>query len=409
MRSPGYEIVIGKQMTKSKAEIAVVGGGPSGLIAALALGVAGVEAILFAPPMASPDRRTTALLDGSVQALKRLAVWDSLSSHTAPLEKLRLVDGTNRLVRAPEVLFSCGELGLDAFGHNIENESLRSVLRAAVGRMPTISVVEQAVAKVSVADDAVLLAHDGGEVAVSLVIAADGRRSLCREAAGIGTSRREFPQVALTMNLRHSRPHENTSTEFHTETGPFTLVPLPGQRSSLVCVVDPQQAEELSALDDATLGRDIERRAHSILGRMEIDGARGRFPLAIETADRLAARRIALVGEAGHLLPPIGAQGLNLGIRDAVTIAELAVVALRDGKDAGVDEVLSAYEKTRKADVGSRALAVDLFNRSLLSGFLPAHVARAVGLEAASRIGPLRRAVMRQGLGPQSVLQAEKR
>jgi len=393
---------------KSSAQIAVVGGGPSGLVAALALGAAGIETVLFAPPAAAPDRRTTALLDGSVQALRELGAWDALAAQSAPLEKLRLVDATNRLLRAPEVLFSCEELGLDAFGHNIENEILRQELRTAVGRFTAIHVVEQAVTEVVADDERVRLRTDAGEVTVSLVVAADGRHSVCRRAAGIETDRREFPQVALTTNLRHARPHANTSTEFHTETGPFTLVPLPGQRSSLVCVVDPQQAEELSALDDVALGREIERRAHSILGGMEIDGARGQFPLSIETARRLAARRIALVGEAGHLLPPIGAQGLNLGIRDAVMIAELAADAVRHGNDAGGEPVLTAYEERRKPDVGSRAFAVELFNRSLLSGFLPAHVARAAGLEVAARVGPLRRAIMRQGLGPASLMRGEK-
>ncbi len=388
---------------KSNAQIAVVGGGPSGLVAALALGAAGVETVLFAPPAAAEDRRTTALLDGSVQALKRLGVWDALAAQSAPLQKLRLVDATHRLLRAPEVLFSCDELGLDAFGHNVENEILRRELRATVDRLTAIEVVERAVTEVVTHENHVVLRTGANDISVRLVVAADGRRSICRRAAGIESDRREFPQVALTMNLRHARPHENVSTEFHTETGPFTLVPLPGRRSSLVCVVDPRQAEELSALDDAALSREIERRAHSLLGAMEIDGARGKFPLSIETARQLAARRIALVGEAGHLLPPIGAQGLNLGIRDAATIAELAADAIERGNDVGDEKIAADYEKLRMPDVGARAAVVELFNRSLLSGFLPAHVARAAGLEAAARVGPLRRAIMRQGLGPTSL------
>lgn len=393
---------------KSSTQIAVVGGGPSGLVAALALGAAGIKTVLFAPPASAPDRRTTALLDGSVQALKALGVWDALAPQSAPLEKLRLVDATKRLLRAPEVLFSCDELGLEAFGHNVENEILRRELRAAVESLSSVQVVEQAVTEVVTSNERVTLRTAAGDIPASLVIAADGRHSVCRHAAGIETDRREFPQVALTTNLRHTRPHGNISTEFHTESGPFTLVPLPGQRSSLVCVVDPRQAEELSALDDTALSREIERRAHSLLGAMEIEGARGKFPLSIETARQLAARRIALVGEAGHLLPPIGAQGLNLGIRDAVTIAGLAADAFVRGDDVGGEKISADYERQRKPDVGSRAVAVELFNRSLLSGFLPAHVARAAGLEVAARVGPLRRAIMRQGLGPTSLMRGGK-
>jgi len=381
------------------AEVAVVGGGASGLIAAIALAQAGVETILFAPP-AGADRRTTALLDGSVRTLKTFGVWPALAAQAAPLTRLRVVDATRRLIRAPEVTFDAGELGLDAFGFNVENDLLQRALRAAAARHPALRIIESAVNLVSPDHDTVVLKTGDRKDRVQLAIGADGRNSICRRAAGIETRRREFPQVALTMNLRHSRPHGNVSTEFHTESGPFTLVPLPGDRSSLVWVADPDEARVLNAMDDAKLALEGERRAHSILGRMEIDGARGSFPLSIETADRLADKRIALVGEAGHLLPPIGAQGLNLGIRDAATIAEIVADARRAGEDVGGDGVLSAYVERRRSDVRSRALAVEWMNRSLLTDFLPVHAARGFGLELASRFGFLRRALMREGLGP---------
>src|SRR5262249_45499363 len=154
---------------------------------------------------------------------------------------------------------------------------------------------------------------------------ADGRHSLCRTAAGIATDDRRYPQNAMTLCLSHSRPHHDTSTEFHTPTGPFTLVPLPGNRSSLVWVLDPGNADELATLDDTVLPNAIEHASHSILGKIEVEPGRGLFPLTVSTARRFAAARIALVGEAAHVLPPIGAQGLNLGLRDAASIAELVV------------------------------------------------------------------------------------
>jgi 2-octaprenyl-6-methoxyphenol hydroxylase len=385
----------------SVAQVAVVGGGPSGLIAAVAFGAAGVETVLFAPAPPGPDRRTTALLDGSVKVLQALDIWPRLAAHTAPLEHLRLVDATRRLIRSPEIAFDCAELGLEAFGYNIENELLRSELRRAVERHSSLRVVEAPVDDIVVADEGSTLRAGNERWDVRLVIAADGRHSICRKAAKITMNRREFPQIALTLNLRHSRPHENVSTEFHTESGPFTLVPLPGMRSSLVWVLDPGRASDLNRLDDKTLAVEIERRAHSILGRMEIDGARGMFPLSVEVARRLAANRTALVGEAGHVLPPIGAQGLNLGIRDAATIAELATDALRSGDDPGRDEIMDKYESLRRSDVGTRAIAVEAMNRTLLTDFLPVHAARRLGLELVSRVGLFRRALMRQGLGPQ--------
>ena len=380
------------------AEVAVVGGGPSGLIAALALAQAGADTLLFAPP-AGPDRRTTALLDGSVRVLNALGVWARLEPHSAALQHLRLIDATRRLIRAPEVMFDAAELGLAAFGYNIENEILRRELAAAAAKTQNLRIVAEAVAAVTPDESGVTLEFAGGKARVQLIAAADGRHSICRAAAGIATERRELPQTALAMNLRHARPHRGISTEFHTESGPFTLVPLAGERSSLVWVVEPDEAAALMQFDDAALSLEIEKRAFSILGKMEIESGRGAFALAIEIAKRFAQRRIALVGEAGHLLPPIGAQGLNLGIRDAATIAELVAEARRAGEDAGGDGVLSAYDERRRADVRSRALAVELMNRSLLTDFLPVHALRGIGLELIARFGFLRRRLMREGLG----------
>jgi 2-octaprenyl-6-methoxyphenol hydroxylase len=235
---------------------------------------------------------------------------------------------------------------------------------------------------------------------VRLVIGADGRRSLSRAAAGIETTQRAYPQTALTLNLAHARPHDDTSTEFHTESGPFTLVPLPGRRSSLVCVLDPAHADELAAMDDAELAREIQRRAHSLLGTMNVEPGRGIFPLAIESADAFARDRIALVGEAVHVVPPIGAQGFNLGLRDGATIAELVAEARRQNIDVGAPQLLARYDTQRRADVTSRSVAVDLLNRSLLTDFLPAQGARGLSLFLVDRIGPLRRALMREGVAP---------
>jgi 2-octaprenyl-6-methoxyphenol hydroxylase len=384
----------------AESEIAVVGAGLTGLIAAIAAAKAGTSTTLFAPPAAAADRRTTALLGGSVQALERLGVWQALKPHAAPLAHLRLVDATHNLVRAPEVTFHASELDLDAFGFNIENEILAEALRAAAC-LPNLTVVDQLVESILPDVEAVALRTGEGEHRVQLLIAADGRNSICREAAGIAVTRTEFPQTALTMNLKHRRPHRDTSTEFHTETGPFTLVPLPGERSSLVWVTDPIAAESFSAFDDTALACEIERRAHSILGSMEIDGGRGKFPIESIAARRFAQRRIVLAGDAGHLLPPIGAQGLNLGIRDAVAIADLVRQAKRDGADLGGDALLNAYDGARQADVRSRSFAVEMMNRSLLSEFLPVHALRGLGLQFAASFGPLRRLLMRQGLGPE--------
>ncbi len=380
------------------AEAAVIGGGPAGLVSAVALTAAGIDTLIIAPAP-QEDFRTTAFLAGSVTALATLGVWESCRSHAAPLSAIRIIDDTRRLWRAPEVHFTAAEIGLDAFGHNIENRYLIAALQDRAVKLKIPRIDAPAIAVVPGRDGITVRLADG-EAHVRLVVGADGQHSLCRAAAGIGSRRHAYPQTALTLNLAHAREHHDTATEFHTETGPFTLVPLPGRRSSLVCVLDPQGAARTAAMTDAALAGELERRAHSLFGKMSVEPGRGRFPLAVETADSVAANRIALVGEAAHVIPPIGAQGLNLGLRDAATLAEIMAEAHRDGLDIGSPGVLARYERQRRADVTSRKIAVDVLNRSLLSDFLPVHGARALSLFLVDRIGPLRRALVREGVSP---------
>jgi 2-octaprenyl-6-methoxyphenol hydroxylase len=387
--------------TRYEAEVVVVGGGPAGLTAAIALAAGGIPTALVTGPPRRLDNRTTALLAGSVAALEALGVWERCRAQAGALRTMRIVDDTDRLWRAPEVRFEAAEIGLDAFAWNIENRHLVDALAARAAAHGELVRIDQEARAVAISDERIQVSlADGGSVTARLGVAADGRRSLCRAAAGIETDSRSYPQSALTFNLGHARPHGDISTEFHTPQGPFTLVPLPGERASLVCVVAPDEAARIEALDADALNAEIERRSHSILGKVQVEPGHGAFPLGIETARRFAAQRIALIGEAGHVIPPIGAQGLNLGLRDAATIAELAVAAHRDGNDVGAEDVTDDYDRRRRADVKSRTTAVDLLNRTLLTDFLPAQSVRGLGLYFLDHIGPLRRAMMREGVAP---------
>ena len=223
--------------------------------------------------------------------------------------------------------------------------------------------------------------------------------SPAREAAGISTSARSYPQAALVLNFGHRGDHGFTSTEFHTETGPFTQVPLPGNRSSLVWVVRPETARELAALDDLTLSTRVEQRMQSMLGRVSVEPDRQIYPLSTVTPRRFARDRVALVGEAAHVFPPIGAQGLNLGIRD---IDDLIGIACENRNDPGAAKALATYDFKRRPDILARSSAVNLLNMSLLSDMLPAQVARSAGLGMLGGFSPLRAFFMREGLRPGS-------
>jgi 2-octaprenyl-6-methoxyphenol hydroxylase len=383
-------------------EAVVIGGGPAGLTAAIALADAGVETALVAKP-AQPDSRTTALLASSVKALEMLGVWSACRAHAAPLEVMRIVDDRPGLLRAPEIAFAASEIGLDAFAYNIENRHLTAALARRAAELSSLVCIAAGAERIAIGSDRVTVhVSDGSCVSARLAIGADGRRSLARAAAGIATDCRSYPQTALALNLAHTRPHRNTSTEFHTRTGPFTLVPLPGDRSSLVWVGEPAEAAALVAQDETVLAAEIERRSHSILGKISVEPGRSAFPLAVETAQRFASERIALIGEAAHVMPPIGAQGLNLGLRDAAAIAELVVAARRTGTDVGSPELTARYDGLRRGDIASRTMAIDLLNRSLLSDFLPLSGLRGFGLYLLDRVGPLRRALMREGVTPRA-------
>lgn len=384
----------------SDFDVAVVGGGPVGLATAIALAQAGINALLVARNAPYADNRTTALLGPSTGFLASLEVWQSCEDKAAALSSMRLVDDTGRLIRAPEVRFDAGEIGLDAFGYNIENRILVEALEHRAAALAGLTRITEDADSVETADEAVTVKTSSGRTfTVRLVIGADGRHSLCREAAGITVTSRALKQTALTFNISHTRPHHNISTEFHTPHGPCVFVPLPGHRSSVVWVMAPKDAERVAALDDAALSAATEKQSHSILGRVTIEPGRHMFPLAIERPQTLARRRIALAGEAAHVVPPIGAQGLNLGLRDAMDIADIVQRAKEAGEDPGTDVVLARYGRARRADILGRTFVIDVANRSLLSELLPVQSMRAAGLHLIGSIGPLRRLAMRQGIG----------
>lgn len=396
--------------TTQTCEAAIVGTGPAGLAGALALAHVGADIALIGPPppkasAASAETRTAALLVSSVDLLKALKVFDRLAAEAAPLKAIRIIDASRSLIRAPDIEFKASELGLPAFGYNIANTALVEALYARAQEvLPTI--IPASVERVTIEDAAVRLdCANGSAVAARLVMAADGRRSLCREAAGIEVSEWRYDQGAIASSFHHARPHDGVAIELHREGSSFTTVPLPDPRASaLILVGSASDTASLMERDDERFADELADRLDGLLGQIESVGPRASFLVAGLTAKSLAARRIALVGEAGHILPPIGAQGLNLGLRDAAALADCVADALGRGADPGGDDVLHAYRAARRLDVLSRAVGVDLLNRSLLTSLVPLQAARGIILHGLNVLPPLRRMIMRVGLEPPSNL-----
>jgi 2-octaprenyl-6-methoxyphenol hydroxylase len=388
-------------MTERRTDILVVGMGAAGLVAALALTRDGARVTLAGRPDAPPPGRTVALFAESIERLERLAVWPALRSHAAPLRRLRVIDATDNLFRWRPVTFKAEEIGLDAFGFNVTASALAEALLAAARAENGLDIVEGLAEAPRFGAEAASVVIEGRErIEAKLIVAADGRQSPLRRAAGISVRKEAMRQAALIAVLDHEVPHGDTSTEFHLRGGPCTLVPLGPGRSSLVWMARRPEAERLAALDDEAFAGAVEEATGFMLGAMRVAGSRALVPLASLHGERLAARRLVLVGEAAHAFPPIGAQGLNLGMRDAAAIAALVGEALRAGEDVGGPTVTEAYGRTRRLDVATRSAAVSLMNASLLTNLAPVDLARGLGMAALDLLPPLRRLVMREGVAP---------
>ena len=378
-------------------KVIVAGAGPAGLAAAALLAKEGVATALVAPFASAEDPRTVALMQPSIQLLRYLDIWPGdLEAQTAPLKKLRIIDDTGSLLVAPNLEFESHELNLEAFGWNVPLGLLLPALRKRAEALG-VAFIEATATGATASSDAIhLILSNAADNSASLCLAADGANSAMRKAAGIATDTWSYDQTAIATSFSHSIGHDNISTEYYKSAGPFTTVPLPENRSSLVWMERPARAEALMAMSERELAAEIQIETHGELGLISNLGPRKSFPMKGLTARQFAKDRVILIGEAAHVVPPIGAQGLNMSLRDAALAADLILAS----KDAGSESLMAEYNALRRAEVLPRQQLIDLMNKSLLLGLLPLEGARALGLSALHYVGPLKRFIMEHGMRP---------
>jgi len=389
----------------TKTQILVAGAGSTGLAAALAFARGGSRVVLagrFPPPLPG---RTVALFEASVRFLDALGVLAKVEAKASPVEAIRMIDDTDQLLPVPELMLRAREVGLQNLGINVSNDDLVAILIEAARERDAFEMIDADIVDYDFdADRAVATLADGRRIEAEFVVAADGRASKARASAGIDTREWTYPQVALTMLLSHDHPHDNISTEFHTRSGPFTLVPLPPSgnaqhRSSLVWLMSVADARRRLARPRADLEYELEDYAHDKFGSMRIDSDIGQFRMGGMQVSRHAVGRVALVGETCHVFPPIGAQGLNLSLRDVADLED-CLASVDFSNTAELERALARYDRHRKADIGLRTQGVDILNRSLIIPYLPVDLLRGAGFIAMNALGPLRRAIIREGILP---------
>ena len=384
----------------------MIGAGAAGLSAAIALAKAGFSVVAAGALEQRGGGRTVALFEASLRFYDALGLWPQLAGSAAKIETIRMVDATGSRVPIPPIEFSAREIDLPAFGENIENDILVERLAAIAQEIPSLALENERLVDITEGSDHLRAIFESGRsIDAKLIVAADGQRSTVRTKARIGARRWTYPQVALTVLTSHEKPHRNTSVEFHTRNGPCTLVPLPPgenapHRSSLVWLMPEAEAKRRRGLADASLASELEHQVQSIFGDMQLDGPCGTYPMMGLRVSRLIGRRIALLGEAAHVFPPLAAQGLNLSLRDTASLVDCVDAARARGEDIGGAATLAAYADARRPDISLRTHGIDILNRSLLADFLPVDLVRGMGFLAFTMIGPLRRAIMREGILP---------
>ena len=385
------------------ADVLIVGGGPVGGTLACALSAAGMEVIAVdhADPAAGLDAgfdgRASSIALGSQRMLDALGLWAGMEPHAAPIRHIRVSEGGSPLF----LHYDERDTGGPPFGYMVENRFIR---KALFDRIPTLDTVRLlAPARVDglerSASGVEARLADGRRISARLVVGADGRASGVRAGAGIRVTGWPYRQTAIVCTVAHERPHDSVAREHFLPTGPFAVLPLPGNRSSIVWTESKDLAPAIMALDEAEFLAELERRLGDTLGRLRVVGPRWSYPLSLQHAETAIALRLALVGDAAHAMHPIAGQGLNMGLRDVAALTEVLAEARRLGLDIGADTVLERFQRWRRFDNTLMLAMTDGLNRLFSNTIGPVRLARGLGLAAVNRMPPLKRLIVRSAMG----------
>ncbi len=389
-------------MTERRAEVIIVGGGMVGMCLAVALADAGVATALVErarmADLAEPERdgRASAIAAGSQRILDGLGLWQAIAPHAQPIHGIRVADGASPLF----LHFDEDELAEGPLGWIVENTAIRQALGHAVTGADLLVADGRQVTKVEYGTRrAHVLLDDGNSLAARLVIAADGRNSPLRAAAGIDAVRWSYPQTAIVCSVDHELSHDGIAHEHFLPPGPFAILPMTGNRSSIVWTEEAARARAILSLDDAGFAEQLRLRFGSFLGQLSPGSGRWHHPLSAILARSFTGHRLALAGDAAHAIHPIAGQGLNLGLRDIAALAEIVTDTLRVGLDPGLEPALARYQKWRRSDNLAMLAVTDALNRLFANEIPAVRLARDLGLGIVHRTRPLKKLFMRQAMG----------
>ncbi|MFI4949150.1 MAG: UbiH/UbiF/VisC/COQ6 family ubiquinone biosynthesis hydroxylase [Alphaproteobacteria bacterium] len=385
-------------------ELLVVGGGLNGMLLGIAVAEAGLRVAVVdrQDPAAmlgeAFDGRASAIAYGTKLVLDGTGVWPQVAAEAEPIREIRVADDDSPLF----LHYDHRDLGGDTpLGYIVENRVLRRALFERARALPSLTLLAPQMVETVARDDAVAVATlgDGSLLAARLVAAADGKDSPLRKAAGIRTVEWRYRQVGIVTTVAHERPHAGIAVEHFLPAGPFAILPMTGNRSSIVWTENAALAPHLIKLPDPEFAEELHSRFGDFLGAIEPVGPRWAYPLSLMQAERYTARRLALIGEAAHVIHPIAGQGLNVGIRDVAALAEAVVDARRLGLDIGDDSVLERYQRWRRLDAILLAGVTDGLNRLFSNTIAPVKLVRDLGLAAVNRLPPLKRLLMQHAMG----------